>query len=286
MDEVSSPSSEEITVVYDNSVDEVKAINSSRQPILFPPTSAGATPTLQEVLEQGSTGQVPTEINIQAVEEKASLSSYDDTGGTAISILDLDATDTGSAYMSLRNENEDGDFQELEFSSASSGVGSMVVRDQVKSKGLENAADYSANSNDRSLIDKEEIKGLIKANNALNFSFGSDTKMYLKGKETTYEALAQFTYEGTTNLGVPTNAIVRLSNKGTVTSNVRIFDVDNAQVIAEVTGFDPTIEEVFETIDMGALANLPTTSTTFEVQLSQSSGGGGKETWVGSLLIK
>ena len=103
MADVSSPSSEEIAVVYDNSVDEIKAIDSDRQPILFPAASGGGTPTLQQVLDQGSTGQVVTTINIQAVEEKASLSSYDDTGGSAISILDLDATDTGSVYISLRN---------------------------------------------------------------------------------------------------------------------------------------------------------------------------------------
>ena len=39
----------------------------------------------------------------------------------------------------------------------------MLVLDEINSKGLENTADYSANSTDRSLIDKAEIEALIAA---------------------------------------------------------------------------------------------------------------------------
>lgn len=122
-------------------------------------------------------------------------------------------------------------------------------------------------------------------NKTINLSFGSDTKPYLKGKDGTYEFLASFFFEGTAIAGTPTEATIRFTNKGGITSDVRIYDVDNALVIAEVTGLSPVTEQIFQTEDMGTLSNLSTDRATWEVQLKNSATGGGKETWVSALLI-
>jgi len=119
----------------------------------------------------------------------------------------------------------------------------------------------------------------------INLSFGSDTKPYLKGKDATYDFLASFFFEGTAVAGTPTEATIRFTNKGGITSDVRIYDVDNALVIAEVTGLSPVTEQIFQTEDMGILSNLSTDRATWEVQIKNSAAGGGKETWVGALLI-
>ena len=121
--------------------------------------------------------------------------------------------------------------------------------------------------------------------NSINLSFGSDTKPYLKGKDGTYEFLASFFFEGTAIAGTPTEATIRFTSKGGINSDVRIYDVDNALVIAEVTGLSPVTEQIFQTEDMGTLSNLSTDRATWEVQLKNSATGGGKETWVSALLI-
>lgn len=166
-----------------------------------------------------------------------------------------------------------------------SGTGGTVT-DEINSKGLEYAADYSANFTDNSLASKKYVDDNAGGSSVLNFQFGSDNKSYLKGKDATYEMLSQFFFEGTTAFGTPTTAKIRFTNKGGITSSVRIYDVTNAQVIAEQTGLDPAVEEVFETVNMGALSNLPAAEAIFEVQLRVSADGGGKETWVASLFIK
>lgn len=116
-------------------------------------------------------------------------------------------------------------------------------------------------------------------------TYGSDTKPYLKGKKGTYEFLASFTYAGTTNYPAATGAGIRFSTKGATTMDVRIYDVDNAQVIAEFLGLVATVDQVFETTN-SALSNLPAAPANFETQIRLSATGGGREGWVSSLIIK
>jgi len=129
-----------------------------------------------------------------------------------------------------------------------------------------------------------DFKSMVN-NGSYNFTFGSNKQSYLKSKDTTFEVLSEFFYLGKDVTGVPENIKVSFTNKGGITSSIRIYDVTNANIIAEVTGIAPTIEEIFQTIDLGVISNLPNLEARFEVQLNVSSSGGMKETWVNALLI-
>jgi len=121
---------------------------------------------------------------------------------------------------------------------------------------------------------------------SLNFSFGSDSKPYLKGKLASYEVLSMFHFPGSDQFGTPDTIKINFTNKGGITSDVRIYDVTNALVIAESTGLDPVTEEVFEEVELTSTpANVSTGEAVWEVQLLVSATGGGKETWVSSLWV-
>jgi len=117
--------------------------------------------------------------------------------------------------------------------------------------------------------------------------FGSDNKSYLKFKDDIYEMLAEFFFEGTTSGGTPTVAKCRLTNKGATTSNIRIYDITNGNTIAEVTDFDPTTKQVFETVVLTLIpANLPAGEAVFQVQGTSNVTGGGKETWLNTIILE
>jgi hypothetical protein len=79
-----------------------------------------------------------------------------------------------------------------------------------------------------------------------------------------YAVMAHLIFEGTDALGVPSSIkIVSATTNASKAYDVRIVRADTGDVIAEITGQTNT---VFETKDMGALSNLPTGETIFEVQ--------------------
>jgi hypothetical protein len=72
-------------------------------------------------------------------------------------------------------------------------------------------------------------------------------------------------------VGTPTAVKFVVGNKGSATLDVRLYDVTNANVIAEVTGASgegPLI------VTDSTLASLPTGEAVFEVHLRSATGGG------------
>jgi hypothetical protein len=89
----------------------------------------------------------------------------------------------------------------------------------------------------------------------------------------TYERVAAFPFPGTSEMSISKiNALIRRNGAATSVS-MRIYDVTNAQVIAEVTGVT-TLDETLIT-DLGTISNLPAGEATFEVQLLRVGGTGG-----------
>ena len=88
-----------------------------------------------------------------------------------------------------------------------------------------------------------------------------------------YTVMGSGIYKGSSAVGVITDIDVLLAggNNNTET-DFRIFDLTNANVIAEVTGV--TGSTVFQIINMGALSNIPGTQAVIEFQMRRSSGPG------------
>ena len=98
----------------------------------------------------------------------------------------------------------------------------------------------------------------------------------------TYDPLLPFQYGGTDNWSTVTK--IEIVGRAEIVSrpvDFRIFDVDNSLVIAELTGYDTTVET---NIDLGVVGNLPTGQALWELQARQP-GGGNRKAFVESMAI-
>jgi len=90
---------------------------------------------------------------------------------------------------------------------------------------------------------------------------------------TVYTVMARFTFPGSDEVGIPkgiSSIVWKDAGGGGTTVDIRIFDLDNALVIAELTGITDGVPTVH---DLGVLANIPTGEAIFEVQMKRTGGG-------------
>jgi len=117
-------------------------------------------------------------------------------------------------------------------------------------------------------------------------SFANDQKIPLKAKDDTYMTEAIIGYPGSTLMGVPTTIKIETTDKdGSITYDVKVFNLTSGLTIVEKTGISPAVPLVYETIDLGTLANIPTSYSVWEVQIKLSAAGAGKEAYVASLSM-
>lgn len=103
-------------------------------------------------------------------------------------------------------------------------------------------------------------------------SFSSGTSKHVETASTTYVSLAHFIYGGSDEIGGINNFNVNawITNNGTV--DVRLFDLTNNAIIAELTGINSLLESNVQS--MGAISNLPTLAAVIEIQGRKATGGG------------
>jgi hypothetical protein len=100
----------------------------------------------------------------------------------------------------------------------------------------------------------------------------------------TYERVAAFPYPGSGVTSI-SKIFALLRKNGAATSvSMRIYDVTNAQVIAEVTGV--VTQDDTDITSLGAISNLPVGQATFEIQLLRVGGGGGAKAFLSGLEIR
>jgi len=119
----------------------------------------------------------------------------------------------------------------------------------------------------------------------ISYCFASDGKLYLKAKDGTYINEAYVPFPGSTKSGTPTKILLECATKGAITADIKIFDRTSGLTIVTKTLFASAVDEVFETLDLGTLANIPTVYGAWEFQVQLSATGAGKEFWCGSLTI-
>jgi len=106
---------------------------------------------------------------------------------------------------------------------------------------------------------------------------------YFATKSGTYVVAARFVFRGTTALlGSPDSAKFIVSASGSATAAVRLYDVTNGNVIAEVTGITG---EAAQVATDATLANLPAGEAVFEVQVKRTAGSGVEEARVHELCL-
>lgn len=117
---------------------------------------------------------------------------------------------------------------------------------------------------------------------AMVVSFSAGTTKTVRTNSTTYEAMATFNWSGVDKIGVIKNFLLNAWREGGSGSiDFRIYDIINNQVIAEVTGITST-DPANNTL-MGAISNLPSSATTFQLQGKKS---GGTAAHSGSLTME
>jgi hypothetical protein len=107
----------------------------------------------------------------------------------------------------------------------------------------------------------------------VNVTFGDATNPYIETESGTYITVGSFVFEGT-ECSSPTAAKWIIETTGDAQADVRLYDVTNSQVIAELTGqtaSGPTIKA------SSSLSNLPASDSVFQVQILKSAGAGGNK---------
>lgn len=103
-------------------------------------------------------------------------------------------------------------------------------------------------------------------------SFAAGTDKSLIDNNIGYTEKADMIYAGSDTVGtiVAIKATIWISSAGGATGEIRIVDKSNANVICELTGITNIDDSAV--LDLGALTNIPTMPTTFEIQMGRSTG--------------
>jgi len=111
----------------------------------------------------------------------------------------------------------------------------------------------------------------LKPKDTINVSFSGSDGSGVETGSLIYEVLGNVIYQGSSFVGEISkiNAIVHIFNA--TSGDIRIFDVTNANTIAELTGFTDTIPTIN---DLGSISNLPSGEALFELQLLRTGGPG------------
>jgi hypothetical protein len=86
-----------------------------------------------------------------------------------------------------------------------------------------------------------------------------------------YAVVSSFGFPGSTEVGTPIKIEALVERSGGNSGDIRVYDSTNALVIAELTAFNGSPKE---SVDLGAISNIPTNAAVFEIQMSRTGGGG------------
>jgi hypothetical protein len=88
-------------------------------------------------------------------------------------------------------------------------------------------------------------------------------------KASSYQALAKFVFGGTAlnNKIISIKGVFYMQSGGSNSYSVRIYDVTNGNIIAEITGADNTSAEI---VDLGNVSNLPENEAILEIQVKST----------------
>lgn len=106
-----------------------------------------------------------------------------------------------------------------------------------------------------------------RAQKVLTYALADSNNPFIVKLSTSYTAVARFVFQGSTIVSVPSKIEVIGSVSILGNSSIRLFDVTNSTVIAEVTGITSLTPIV---IDLGTISNIPAGQSIFEIQTKGS----------------
>jgi hypothetical protein len=115
-------------------------------------------------------------------------------------------------------------------------------------------------------------------------SFASGTIKHVETTSNNYASLSHFIYGGSDAVGEILNINLNAWNSAGNTTDVRLYDLTNAQVIAELTGINTQNEDNVQS--MGVISNLPTLPAVIEIQGRRTAGPGSSKLLIASLEIQ
>lgn len=105
----------------------------------------------------------------------------------------------------------------------------------------------------------------------MDVSFTDGNSPDVQTSSAVYKPVGRVEFEGSTLVGTPTMVkAIAWRGAGAGTVDVRLYDVTNAQVVAELTGISDTIPTIQ---NLGALANIPAAPAIFELQMRRVGAG-------------
>ena len=240
-------------------------------------TTSGSSDTLQTVITAGSTytgSDAISMITTSTMIDRADT-AYTAFGGSSA------GTGRGSTYLTptdarLRLETGIGVYSEVNLTSAS-----MLITDLVNTKGLEYAADYSANYTARSLVDKAYADALVAGLGTLAL-VGTYTDNYVPAWNATTNTLESgIIYDNGTAIGIGTASIdadIKLQVEGSGATKLKIESTTTTAglEIHSDTGTDntkwsiyadPTSNKEFRIYDMTNTADRLVIQSDGEVQI-------------------
>lgn len=116
---------------------------------------------------------------------------------------------------------------------------------------------------DKVKLDGIEVGAQVNAPRITTLPFFKGNNPYLQETSNSYAVQARFIFPGSALVGVPTTIKAIFWRKNGTSCSMRIYDLDNALTIAEITGVTDTVKTVQ---DLGAIANIPAAEAMFEVQ--------------------
>jgi len=133
--------------------------------------------------------------------------------------------------------------------------------------------DKGANNGVASLDGSGKVPLSQLAAKSMVVSFAARTDMSLSTSTVGYVEKANMIYAGSSTVGpiVSIKATIWKNSASGSTGQIKIIDKSNGNTICELTGITNLDDAVV--LDLGALTNIPTGPTTFEIQMGRSTGG-------------
>ena len=123
--------------------------------------------------------------------------------------------------------------------------------DEIKSIGI---------SDDGNIVAEDTTSGEIQNLNSTDFVY-----VHRYNKNTTYRDVALYSYLGKNTIGIPKHIyIIGDAYSTSYPYSVRVYDITNKKVIAEINNLNNTTPEIF---DAGVLSNLPDEKAVFSIQI-------------------
>jgi len=178
-----------------------------------------------------------------------------------------DHNDTVIAAESLATETTPGVAEVATQAETHAGTDDLRHITPLKLESEKGIADGIAPLNSSGKLDNSYLQGGGKSM-VMTLAAGAD--YFVEANGSSYSKRAAFVFGGTTNVSSIMKINLNAWRSGGSSADFRIYDITNAEVIAEVNVTSTSEENL---VDMGTISNLPTGAAIFELQIKRGDPG-------------